>query len=505
MTSVNFIIRIGLISAFLIFITTSPKALACSSNELRTLIVAAQTLDSKTEKLAANLVDCPRQTAVATQWLSFYRSKTQVNAKPVISKISAKNDFPEPIGSAISRAYGGSYKSLKLKIDNNDIVYKEEPETSLAVGRMLARYGSFSDARTYYEEFLRSRFSSDVLVEYLYTFIWEGDFDRAEIEFRSQDDDKELAQAIQRGKILIEKLREKSPNKSSVHSNTSDTENTWLTTGLSGYAIKNQFRRYGNFIEYAGILNLSWHHHVIHSQIYDQATLNSDELTISKKLNLTENIQIDTAAHYVVHAKNHWGGYGKIQWKSRKGTGIGLGIQRHHLYADIPLAEHDLGLTRQSGWIELSWTDNLIIKSMNHLENIDDRYTNHSVTLRQQIKKRIDVFTQASVESRATPSAHYPSYRQTQALSFGSSITRVIDSSWQSKLEGIYTLNVRQAFGDTHFLRHSGASFNGEINTLVEQFLRLRLKLFYGAEETDRPTDKVEQKIGGLVALQFST
>lgn len=487
----------------LLMLTQTPKdAWACGTDKLQIFVAAAQMLEPQSEQLGSKLLLCPNEAAIAAHWLSFYRFMQPATHQAKIVYADTRNNLADPVGSTIVRAYAGSYQALREKLDSGDPAYKETPEASLALARMLTKAKQFKLARRYYEDTLRLHDQSETLIEYLYTYIWEGDLEHAQQEFRSVADERDLAAALERGRLTTSKLLQEKAAKG-INPGRQSTA-PWLSADLTALAIKNQYRRYGNRIQYFGPIDLSWDHHVIHSQVYDQATLNSDELHLDYRQSFFDNLMIFASIHYVVHARRHWGGNSELRWQPSNAPGLGLGLQRHHLYADLPLPQNALGITRDTKWAELTWGRTIAIRSSQYRESDDRDYSDHQFKLRHSLRHRLDLLALAGAESRPRPSLYYASYRQTQSLGLGLSQTQTISSRGDIQIEALYTLKIRQPFGDVRYLRHSGVDAQGILSTAINQQTKLCVQIRYIGEETDRPTDKVEQRLGASLGVQFS-
>lgn len=476
-------------------------ALACGKTELRVLIEAAQALSERTEQLGTSLLVCPGETVEAAQWLAFYRSLQARPAPATERTIAPQLSARGSVGNDIAAAYRGRYAPLRAKLDAGDPLYRETPEASLAVARMLVRERRFSEGRHYYEDFLRLRDSAPEAVEYLYTFIWEGDLERADQELNSARGDAYLTAAAQRGRRLVQQLRSRRPSASPQTRRTDGKP--LITAGADSFFIKDQLRRHGSLVHYQDIVDASWRHYILAEQVYDEPTLNTDELRLGREHTFGERVTLAAQALYVVHAKRHWGGSASARFLAPGAIHLALGVERRFLYRDTPMPKAALGLTQDEQWLAVGWDERITLKSAVLQDRDAQPFERHSLNLRQPLGSGITARGLLDYENRTVPSPNYETFRKTQRLGVGAIFQRPLDSRWSVKAEALYSLHVRQAFGDERYLRHSGVDLHAELTSHLFDQLRALGQITYSALETSRPSGNVEQRLALLAALQL--
>jgi hypothetical protein len=494
--------RASLIS--LVVLLTPDAALACGRSELYAFVEAAQQLEERAEQMGPKLLGCPAETAEAAQWLAFYRAvKTPPpKAPPSVPIAKAQTNVAGEVGRAIAAAYAGNVAPLRTQLDAGHPEYKATPEAALAVGRMLVRQRQFADGRRYYEDFLRLRNGPAEEAEYLFTFIWEGDLRRADEELSSARGHAYLMASARRGRQLVARL-ESNKAPASAAGLKGGKRAALLSAGGESFVIKDQLRRYGSLVHFQGIVDASWRHHLLQVQAYDQPSLNTDELRIGRVQPLGDHVSLAAHASYVVHAKKHLGGTAAVRFRLPGVLTLGAGGERRHLYATVPLAEEALGLTQDTLWLEAGWDEYVVLRSSQLEDDGGSPFERHELSLRLPLGAEAAALALAGYEARAVPSPDYDTYRKTQRLGVGFSFKRSIGEQWDGLIEAIYLLRLRQPYGDSKYLQHSGVDLKGEVGSLVGESLRFAGQLVYAAEETERPTGKVEHRIGVMASLQL--
>jgi hypothetical protein len=494
--------RASLIS--LVVLLTPDAALACGRSELYVFVAAAQQLDERAEQMGQRLLGCPGETAEAAQWLAFYRAVKTPPPKPAaaVPVVTAQTSVKGEVGRAIAAAYGGNVGPLRAHLDAGHPDYKETPEAALAVGRMLVRERQFAEGRRYYEDFLRVRNSPAEEAEYLFTFIWEGDLQRADEELGSARGHAYLMTSARRGRQLVAQLKSKKAQ-ASAPGKQDGKRAALLTAGAETFVIKDQLRRYGSLVRFQGIVDASWRHHLLQVQAYDQPSVNTDELRIGRVQPLGDHVSLAAHASYVVHAKNHLGGTADARFRLPGVLTLGAGGERRHLYDTVPLAEEALGLTQDTLWLEAGWDEYAVLRSSQLKDDGGLPFERHELSLRLPLGAEAEALALAGYEARAVPSPDYETYRKTQRLGVGGSVRRSIGEQWDGRIEAVYLLRMRQPYGESAYLRHSGIDLKGEVGSLIGASLRFAGQLVYAAEETARPTGKVEHRLGVIAALQL--
>ena len=476
-------------------------AMACGRIELRVFIEAAQQLSERTEQLGQRLLTCPGESIEASQWLSFYRTLQVQPGRPTTFPIAPRIQVPGEVGKAIAKAYNGSYTELQTKLDAGDPIYRETPEAPLAVARMLIREQRFREGRAYYEDSLRIRDNSIEAVEYLYTYIWEGDLERADEELSSARGDSYLTAAVERGRRLVQALRGRQAT--TRQASRSMNDKPLLTGAVESFVIKDQLRRYGSLLHYQGIVDASWYHDVIAAQVYDEPSLNTDELRLGHELKFGERVTLAGHASYVVHAKRHWAGAASVRFFAPAGMHLTMGGERRFLYRNTPLPKDSLGLTQDEQWLGIGWRTRIDLRIATLKDSDSPRFERYELHLHHPLSRKISALARLGYETRIVASPNYETYRKTQLFALGANFKHSWDSDWELQAEAVYSLRVRQSFGDERFWRHSGIDLRTEASTRLVDHLRAAGQLFYSGLETSRPTGNFEQRLTLLAALQW--
>lgn len=494
----------GLLILFVLLLKPD-AALACGRAELRRFIEGAQQLNERTEQLGARLLSCPGETAEAAHWIAFYRAVKMPAPPPAapVRPAAAQANIQGEVGRAITAAYGGSYSALRAKLDAGEPLYRDVPEAALAVGRMLVRERRFAEGRRYYEDFLRIRDSAAEEAEYIFTFIWEGDLERAQRELNSARGDAYLMASVARGQTLVAELKGKKPAAPKGGGQPPARREARLAAGAETFVIKDQLRRYSSLVRYRGIVDASWQHHLLLTQVYDAPTLNTDQLRLGREQPLGDYFTVAAHAAYVVHASKHWGGEASARFRIPSSVMAAVGVERRHLYPSLPLPKTSLGLTQDTQWAELGWDERIVVKTARRTDAQGSPFEEHELNVRQPVSAETAVLAMAGYGARAVPSPHYETFRKSQRLGIGGLLRRDLDERWGSELEAMYVLRVRQPYGDAKYLRHSGLELKAGFGSPVGESLRFAGQVTYAAEETERPSGKVEHRLGVVAALEL--
>jgi hypothetical protein len=490
-------------------------ALACGKGELQTLIDSAQSLAPETEAQAAKLVSCPNEVAATIQWLAFFRAvgpganKTVANIRAVAPNTGA----PKAISNDITQAYIGSYTNLKAKFDSGDPTYRDEPQVYLALARALVRHGDFIEGRSFYASYLRlvrSTYAEEI--ENLYSYIWEGRLEQAQHDLDNADftdTPPEYRRAIDHGKDLVQRLRA-AGGKAEAKANVQKP--AMFTADLEGFAITDELQRLSTGLSYHGVLDASWHHHLIRELSYDKSTLNTDEFLVGADHTFGNRVNLTAHLGYLTSADQHYLGDARLRLRVKNQLWLGAGTDRQALLTTVPLTSNALGLLQDRTYIEGGWPGWLIGRSAYLRDQNRAAFQRHEIELRQPLKsinsgdsgaEVIGVSALALYEARPQPSPDYDSDHSTAKLGLGAFAEQHLGADWAINADIQYLLAQVQPFGSNTTRQLSGAEIKTRLSDRIADNWFVTAAFTYSARETGRPSQTIEQRMAIFAAIEL--
>lgn len=505
---------------------------ACTAPVLQGFEAKAQSLAPDAEAAGLRLLSCPESERYeAYQWLAFLHAMTKPTqafaaklegARPAtkakerqkpghrnsnnINGPQAAND--DALTGQIDAAYHGDYKAVKTRIDEGDPVATGEPAASLAVARALIRERRFGEGREYYEQLLRLRPDlSNAEVEYLYTFLWEGNYSVASRRFAAVVESSlppAAAQAVQRGKALIDK-QTSGQTPGAVKPLTLPPP--VFGASAEAFGIKDQMLRGTSRIGYHGLFDLDWHHHLVRVSLFDHPTLNTDLLQVGKSYEKPEKFKANAHLGFLTSNRSHLIGNADMTVMLPAHLWLTAGANRQPLFEDLPLAKDSLSLLRDSGHGGLG------LDQWGHLQaslrrDLNGPYYEHHELRIDRVVRRIEQSAQtlrllagAAYEFRTRPSADYAAYHKRFDWSAGVASSNQIGAAWLAGGRVEYTLSQLQPFGTTTVTNASGIEVRASLDTMLGDEWRFGGQIVYQGRESDQPGIPFEHRMAMLLGV----
>lgn len=266
--------RLGLNALICLWgLVVAAPALGCGSMQLSQLIVAAQSLDLATVAKGESLLACPDQADAAAQWIAFAYSATgdSNRAQSVSPQARLRTRGSAERSALLARARQGQYQALLSKVEHGESGYVNAADAQLILARALIRRGQFRRGQEAYIDYLRLNSRDEAAeAEYLYSFIWAKEYERAD-ELLAQTArypmSASLTNAVARGRALIAQRRAPLSAPSSPSSSLESNQGR-MEIAAESYAIGRSFARRSVHASYQGLLTLKASAHALDLQVF---------------------------------------------------------------------------------------------------------------------------------------------------------------------------------------------------------------------------------------------
>jgi hypothetical protein len=165
-----------------VLMAAQTHATACSPERLNELRMLAQSLDSRTPKIAIELSSCPEYHDEALLWASFYQK--QMGAYENVAEPAGLIDRPSVTSSRfqiLGAASQGSYQLLEAKVSEGAPGFAGDAESHLILARALIKDHRYADGRANYDRYLALKpDDTDVRIEAAYSYLWEDQWRKAD-------------------------------------------------------------------------------------------------------------------------------------------------------------------------------------------------------------------------------------------------------------------------------------------------------------------------------------
>ena len=496
----------------LLLLLPATRAQACGPNELTAAIAAAQELNKIAEPALGRLLSCPNERQAALQWLSFFRTMTGGPRITALPRTTGRVAAPGKT-AAIQAAYEGQLLKLKNHLDSGDPDVAQEPLAYLAVGRGLFRDGNFAEGRTYFENLLRLAPDQPAYeVEYLFSFIWAGDYPNAERRFRfvrTEGTAPEFNAAIARGRELLKAKGYSEGSRANAALEAKAPEPAYRGA-LEGMTIKDQLLRQTARVKYHGIIDVGLDHHVLREQVYDESSISSDIAYVGASLPLGRYVDTSLNVGYLTTGALHAVGRASMRVKGPRHLFVGLGGQRRPLYEDRPLPDLAIALLEDSAYFEAGVFDwgQLTTRLVRDVGNV--AYERHEAALDRSLRRfdqgagALRLLAGASYEARPRPSDAYDTDRRRLGATLGILAQHETPGVWSASARMAYDLTQAQPFGDSSWSAFSGISSQVNLEAWLNDAWRLGGAFGYGGRETGHPHRTFENRFLAMIYLSLA-
>lgn len=429
---------------------------ACTQKELDELRVEAQTLEDKAGQLGERLVQCPAIRDAAVQWFAFFQFMTKgTEVMQKVAKTAAAptaRTGPKNLQNIIIKAKQDDYQELLQKVDESGLGFVDSPEAQLALARALLRDLQFERGRKAYLAYLRS-VDEDLAVEseYLYTYIWEGNYPIAEMELRQAARSmppEPLRGTTQRGIQLAKELqRHDSPTAEKVTQKGGTTfVSGKFTPEYSLFDMKNKYRRHTVSLAYTGPVSVMMAHHRIKTSVLDKKGSNATGIMVGKRWKLAKDTFLKAHAGYFSPGDDHYIGDATLLWGITDGWQLSGGYYRAPLALDYPLAIDNMDLMRDAYWIAVRWGTWLEMRSELRRETGYATHEYHRILGRYPIHEGdgkddyVGIRVPASLEIHPKANPNYPSDPRTIRVGVGVDYSKRLSGQHLVRLETEYHL-----------------------------------------------------------------
>lgn len=351
----------------------APVTWACTLSDMQRFFAASQALDAGLAAQGESLIRCPRFRDRAVQWLAFYYSmQGQADAARKVAQIAAPPEsgkFSKTYLEIIRQARTDDYKPLQQKIRDATLGYVNVPSAQLTLARATARAGEWEASRSAYRNYLRM-VNEDLWVEaeYLYTFIWQRDWENADRQFmeaRRSAPEEPLKGAVDRGLALLAAKRTTGEAPAPAASSAAiDTQQLpWLRQEVGVEDVDRGFRRVSAQMLYHKKFDAELGLHQLQLYIYDRAKSQAAHVAFAKDWVAADWLTLSGKMGYFSAGEDHF--FGKVQGQVRlplELTATGF-VNRDPLALQLPLITDELDLMRLQVGGSLDWADTVTVSS----------------------------------------------------------------------------------------------------------------------------------------------
>ena len=440
--------KVSVIYILLFFLSASPSwaaAADCSQLAFKSYLASAQTLQKSATVNGSMLLGCPQWQDQALQWQAFLLAMTgEVQASQQLDSgrsTGAQRDL------ILARAKAGNYRELLIKIDDQDPRYALNSNAQLILARVLTRKGQFARGREAYQVYLRLRPDDDAATaEYLYSWIWQGDFTAAAAHFASASrwrNQSEFADQISRGQDLINKLKIETQAPSVVGLNSSSNLSVFQTNFNIARIDDVYFRRSVN-VSYSGRFDLNLAAHDLHDTALSAANENGNEIATGFTYARPTGFRLATHLGYFTLGESHY--FGDASLAVPVGLGIILrgGGYRTPLALQLPLTPDALGLMRDGIFLGMKFRKYAEL----HLElRKEEDYAPHewdSLLLQypfvDNLSDSVTFRLPIQYYNQPQPNAEYDTYEITSLIGLGVGWQRIFKNGWKLNFLADYSL-----------------------------------------------------------------
>ncbi len=443
--------RFGATLLMLTSLALSARALAapaaCTVDELNRFVAAAQTLAKAAVTDGDRLIHCPLLKDRVVQWQAFLLAGTGQKAA------SLRLDDPAPgklLGmsrdAVLARARSGNFRDLRTRIDDQEPGFATAPDAQLVLARVLTRKGNFAAGREAFLAYLRLKpDDDDVEAEYLYSFIWEGNYTEAESRFAAiarYPMQPALAQAVGRGKTLI--AQHPAPPGSTQRQ--ARTAAGTYHAALGAFHISHLYQRRTAEASYQNLLDLRLAAHTIDVDSIDRFKTQSTEVVAGGRGTVGGSLLLKGHAGYYSAGSDHYFGDAGVGLAILPDLVVETGAYRQPLTLLMPLVEAEQDLMRDAIYYGARYGRYVELHLEIQKEKDFASHENHTLIGRVPVHQgdggnnEVWLRLPLSLEVFPRPSPNYDAPSRTMSLGLGGEVQRDFASRWKVAFQLDYNL-----------------------------------------------------------------
>jgi hypothetical protein len=458
---------------------------ACAESVFNKFVAGAQSLNKAELADGRSLIHCPQWQDQAVQWQAFLIALTGDVASS--HQIDGSGVMSPGQDRLLMRAKAGYFRELRQKIDDQDSRYATSPDAQLILARVLTRKGQFARGREAYELYMRLRPDDDAAaIEYLYSWIWQGDLATASAQFTAGahwSANPGFVAAHGRGQALIAKLGGAEHNEARKSAELA-AEQGVLQTDVSVARIADVYLRRTASINYTGRFDLRLAVHDVEDMALTNTAAMGSEVVIGSHYFHGSGFKMFGHAGYFTLGDDHVFGDGTIELPIGLGITLDAGGYRMPMALLVPLTPEIIGLMRDGIFLGAHFGRYVSLRA--ELQKEPDSTPHELDTflgqwpLSEGVSDSLTLRLPVSFESHPQPSPYYDTDALTVLAGLGIGWQRLFTNSWRVNIVADYNLawvTDRQAQAQTSQtgLLRANANASVPLNELLSLTMTARL------------------------------
>lgn len=429
-------------------------ATRCGWGDLERFVERAQRADAVALTDGQILAACRQPTKLAeraVQWLAFLYRITGDQPK------SLRTDLPITLprgmsqAAVLGRARAGAYNDLRQLIDTLTPGYATNPEAQLVLARAATRKGAFVRGRAAYRVYLGlNPQDEDAACEELYSWLWQGEFAEAEVQFRDAlryGGSVRLRGCLQRGLTLAS--ARSGAQSSTGSARKSETASSLWNGAWRGEAslhrVPQMWQRQSLRVAHDGQLGMQLAGHELRLEALGKGVSRATEARLGGLYDYEQSLQLGTEVGFWSPGKKNTFGRADLTLKLPWAVQIATGIQREPLALTIPLIPDARGVMQDTIYLAGGVEPYATLRMALRREDDYSPHELHSLLLRWPMQRRgpqdfVRLRMPLTVERHPRPSPFYVADVKTESIGLGLELQRLVQRRLEIDVMADYRL-----------------------------------------------------------------